>query len=259
MGFNKRRNRVMFGPNLRLAYRMHGRRIGWRDGLEDEEQMVEKQTGEEQVIEEGMTEAVSAQPLPVVMDVDEQDFERDVVVASSDVPIVVDFWAPWCGPCRMLGPVLEKLAEEGAGIWRLVKVNVDNNQGVAQNYEVQGIPAVLAFRDGEVVDAFIGAQPEPLVRQFLEGVVPPQEIDAVAEEVGIDAAIDAASAPAGSDELETEIRERLDGLMAVLDRGDSSEEERKVASAELLEAFTAMGDDHDFTREYRKRMASLLW
>lgn len=249
----------MFEPYLRLAYCMHARRIGWRDGLEDEEQMVDEQTGEEQLIEEGMTEVVSAQPLPLVMDVDEQDFERDVIAASSDVPIVVDFWAPWCGPCRMLGPVLEKLAEEGAGSWRLVKVNVDHNQGVAQRFGIQGIPAVQAFRDGEVVDAFVGAQPEPLVRQFLEGVVPPQATDAVAEEVGIDAAIDAASAPAGSDDMETEIRERLDGLMAVLDRRESSDEERKAASAELLEAFTAIGDDHDVTREYRARMASLLW
>ncbi|MCB0720131.1 MAG: thioredoxin [Bacteroidetes bacterium] len=95
-------------------------------------------------------------------------FQKEVIEKSSEKPVVVDFWAPWCGPCRILGPTLEKLAKSSKGTWRLVKVNTDRNQDLSRQFGIRGIPAVMMFRDGEVVDQFVGVQPEPTIRRWLE-------------------------------------------------------------------------------------------
>jgi putative thioredoxin len=100
------------------------------------------------------------------------DFQINVIEASRKRPVLVDFWAPWCGPCRILGPVLEKLAAENRGKWDLVKVNTDENPAVASRYRVSSIPAVKLFVDGEVVDEFVGALPEARVRQWLDAALP---------------------------------------------------------------------------------------
>jgi len=99
-------------------------------------------------------------------------FEQDVIEASKLVPVLVDFWAPWCGPCKTLGPLLEKLEQDYAGKWRLVQVNVDENPQLAAHFQVRSIPHVVAFADGQPVDQFIGVLPESQLRAFLDRLVP---------------------------------------------------------------------------------------
>src|SRR3984957_8315784 len=100
-----------------------------------------------------------------------ETFAADVLEASREVPVIVDFWAPWCGPCKQLGPALEKIVNEAKGAVRLVKVNIDENQEIARQLRIQSIPTVYAFKNGQPVDGFMGAVPESQIRAFVAQLV----------------------------------------------------------------------------------------
>ncbi len=111
----------------------------------------------------------------MVKDVDEASFQEQVIERSKEVPVVVDFWAEWCGPCRTLGPAIEQAVNERDGKVELAKVDVDSNQQLAASFRVQGIPAVKAFVNGEMVDEFTGALPPAQINAFLDRIIPPPQ------------------------------------------------------------------------------------
>jgi putative thioredoxin len=183
-----------------------------------------------------------------MVDVTDATFEQEVLVRSSEVPVVVDLWATWCGPCTTLGPMLERAVADTDGAVVLAKVDVDQNPSVAASFRVQSIPAVFAVRDGAVVDQFIGALPEPAVREFVERLLPVvTDADrAVDEAVALDDRGDTAGA-------EAEYRRALDlqpdhlgavtGLAALL-----------VADGRPAEAVTLLGRVPE-TGEVRRLLA----
>ena len=122
----------------------------------------------------------------LVKDSTDQAFMTDVVESSKEVPVLVDFWAPWCGPCRQLGPMIEHVVREAEGAVKLVKINIDENPGIAQQLRVQSIPAVFAFKNGQPVDGFMGALPESQIRDFIRRISgngpSPEELQAYVEQ-----------------------------------------------------------------------------
>lgn len=116
-------------------------------------------------------DAPQAAPADLIKDSDQTKFAKDVLEASRTVPVIVDFWAPWCGPCKQLQPAIEKVVREAKGAVKLVKINIDQNQMLAQQLRIQSIPAVYAFFGGRPVDGFMGAVPESQVKQFVDRLV----------------------------------------------------------------------------------------
>ncbi|WP_417497207.1 thioredoxin [Maricaulis sp.] len=116
------------------------------------------------------TGATDTEADTLVKDSSDRDFMADVVEPSKSVPVLVDFWAPWCGPCRQLGPMIEHVVRQAEGAVRLVKINIDENPGIAQQLQVKSIPAVFAFKDGQPVDGFMGALPESQIKDFIQRI-----------------------------------------------------------------------------------------
>jgi putative thioredoxin len=183
-----------------------------------------------------------------VLDVTEDTFENEVVERSRERPVVVDFWAEWCGPCRALGPVLEQEIEATGGAVELAKVDTDANPELAARFGIRGIPAVKAFRDGHVVDEFVGARPAGQVRDFLAGLTAPS----AAEQLVEDADPDVAAALAGGD-----VERALDLLLARVPTADSEERER--IREQMVALFGDLGPEHPTTVAYRRRLATALY
>ena len=187
------------------------------------------------------------------MDVTTESFERDVLERSHELPVVVDFWAAWCGPCRMLGPALEREAETRSGEFELAKVDVDANPALAARYQIQGIPAVKAFRNGRVVRDFVGALPLPAVAQFLDELTGPSATERLIAEL-----VESGELPEVVAALEHDEHERaLELLIEQISASESPQRERLLSLTVGL--FGDLGDDSPLTMRYRRRLAASLY
>jgi thioredoxin len=187
------------------------------------------------------------------VDVTNETFERNVIERSRELPVVVDFWASWCAPCTMLGPVLEKEIEARAGSIELVKIDVDENQDLAAMYSIRGIPAVKAFRNGNVVAEFVGAQPATAIAHFLDQLSGPSATEQVLAELK-----DSGEAPEVAAALEAgDHKQALELLLEHVRGGDDSTRQRMGRN--MITLFGDLGLDNPLALQYRRQLASTLY
>ncbi|HEX5612474.1 MAG TPA: thioredoxin [Burkholderiales bacterium] len=196
------------------------------------------------------------------MDVSTAAFEREVIEASREQPVLVDFWAPWCGPCRALTPVLEKLAAEYAGRLKLVKVNSDENPELSSAFGIRSIPNVIAFRDGKAVSQFLGALAEGQVRAFIEKLLPPREL-ALAERAIEEKRLDEAERLLDEVKSNIDWDARVDTLRQAIafarSGGSETELQRKVAANPSdLEARMGLAGAFAARQAWREALDQLL-
>jgi putative thioredoxin len=187
------------------------------------------------------------------IDVSEQTFAAEVVERSSDLPVVVDFWAEWCGPCRALGPVLEREAEARAGRVVLVKVDVDANPGLAQAFGIRGIPAVKAFRGGRVVREFVGAQTPQTVAAFLDDLLGPSGTERLVDELSQTGEFPEILGPLAEGDYERALEWLLARTL------QAPQDERDRVRDVMVAIFRELGQDHALSTAYRRRLATALY
>jgi putative thioredoxin len=207
----------------------------------------------------------------MVKDVDEASFQQEVIERSKEVPVVVDFWAEWCGPCRTLGPAIEQAVDERDGKVELAKVDVDSNQQLAATFRVQGIPAVKAFVDGEMVDEFTGALPPAQIDAFLDRIVPAPEKTAEEIEEELDSNEFVVAGREARAQLEESENPPVEAFKA-WDEGDHEfafdllQKEVEVADPErrdllrrlMVGYFTELGPDSELAATNRRSLAAKL-
>jgi thioredoxin len=186
------------------------------------------------------------------MDVTTDTFEQDVLARSATVPVVVDFWADWCGPCKMLTPVLEQ-ATEGRDDLVLVKVDTDANPDLANRYDVRGIPNVKAFKNGQVVDEFVGVLPAAAVEEFLDRLTGPPASERLLEELTASGEFPQILGPLAEGDYER----ALEWLLGELDEADPERRER--IREIMVSLFGQLGPEDPVATRYRRRLASTLY
>lgn len=174
-------------------------------------------------------------------------------VLENEKPVLVDFWAEWCGPCRTLGPVLERAIDERSGSVVLAKVDVDANPGLAQRFGIRGIPAVKAFRDGRVVAEFVGAQSPQGVEAFLDELLGPSRADRLLEELAASGEFPEILGPLAEGDYER----ALEWLLAQAAEADPERRER--VREVMVAIFQELGQDDPLATAYRRRLAIALY